>query len=108
MYTIRPATTADAAFLYELHVSAMRAVITATWGWDEPWQQRHFAARFAPETIQIIQVAGESAGMLELENSQTEFFVGNLKLLPAVQGRGLGTAVLRDVLAIATQENLRV
>jgi ribosomal protein S18 acetylase RimI-like enzyme len=108
MYTLRPATIADAAFLYQLHVAAMRDVVAATWGWDETWQRQHFAARFAPETIKIIQVTGEPAGMLELERRETEFFVGNLKLLPGVQGRGLGTAVLGDILAIAARENLPV
>jgi ribosomal protein S18 acetylase RimI-like enzyme len=108
VYTLRPATSADAVFLYELHVAAMRDVVTATWGWDEAWQQQHFAARFAPKAIQIIQVGGESVGMLELETRQTELFVGNLKLLPTVQSRGLGTAVLRDILAIAAHESIPV
>ena len=108
MYTLRPATSADAAFLYDLHVAAMRDVVAATWGWDEAWQRQHFASRFAPETIQIIQVTGEPVGMLELEKRLTEFFLGNLKLLPRVQDRGLGTDVLRDILAIAARENLPV
>lgn len=108
MYTLRPATIADAAFLYGLHVAAMRDVVTATWGWDDGWQQHHFAARFVPEAIQIIQITDELVGMLELERRETEFFVGNLKLLPSAQGHGLGTAVLRDVLASAARVNLPV
>ena len=105
MYTLRFATAGDATFLYELHVAAMRDVVAATWGWDDRWQQQHFAARFAPERVEIIQLAGKPVGMLELERRPTELFIGNLKLLPAVQGRGLGTAVLRDILADAAREN---
>jgi len=107
VYTLRSASTADAPFLYALHVAAMRDVITATWGWDDAWQQQYFAARFAPDKVQIIHIP-EPVGMLELEKRPTEFLVGNLKLLPTAQNRGLGTAVMRDILARAARENLPV
>jgi len=105
VYTLRPATRADAAFLYELHVAAMHDVVAATWGWDETWQRRHFASRFSPEAIQIIEVAGDAVGMLELQARPTEVFIGNLKLLPRVQARGLGSAVLGDILTMAAGEH---
>lgn len=107
-YTLRPATPADAAFLYDLHVAAMREVIAATWGWDEAWQRRHFDEHFAPERIQLIVVDGEPVGMLELEDRPDDVFVANLKLLPKMQGYGLGTAVMRGVLARAAGRGVPV
>jgi len=107
-YTLRPATPADAAFLYDLHVAAMRDVIEATWGWDGAWQRRHFDEQFSPERIQLIVVAGEPVGMLEVEDRPDDTFVANIKLLPKMQGHGLGSAVMRDVLARAAGRGVPV
>jgi ribosomal protein S18 acetylase RimI-like enzyme len=87
----------------------MRDVVVATWGrWDEAWQRLHFAAHFRPERVTILEVEHRPVGMLEVDDRAEERYVANLKLLPAVQGRGLGTAVLLEVLAAARRRGVPV
>jgi ribosomal protein S18 acetylase RimI-like enzyme len=107
-FTLRPATDADAPFLYALHRAAMHDAIAATWGWDEAWQRAYFAEHFVPEGIALIVHAGEAVGMLELRDRADDRYVANLKLLPEAQGRGLGTAVMRRVLAEAAARGVPV
>ncbi|OGT54764.1 MAG: hypothetical protein A3E01_18800 [Gammaproteobacteria bacterium RIFCSPHIGHO2_12_FULL_63_22] len=107
-FTVRPAHIADAAMLYELHVATMRQAIEATWGWDDTWQQQDFRARFLPEGTQIILVAGEVVGVLETEVRPEAFFVVNIKIKPDRQSTGIGTSVLRWVMATAASQHIPV
>ncbi len=107
-FTLRPATADDAEFLFALHAATMRDAVNATWGWDEAWQRDYFHAQFLPERIQMIEVSGETVGMLERVDQADECFIANVKILPAFQGSGLGTAVLRSVLASAARRQVPV
>jgi hypothetical protein len=43
-YELRPATAADYAFVYDLHVASMKPYVTQVWGWDEQTQAERFRA----------------------------------------------------------------
>ncbi len=105
-YTLRPATGADFAFLYDLHVACLREYVAQTWGWDEAVQRELFATNFAPARSQVVGVADEPIGALAVERHADAWFVANLAIAPAWQGRGLGAALLRDILATAAREGL--
>lgn len=98
MYLLRQATDADYDFLYTLHVQAMRPYIEATWGWQEEWQQEYFALKFDPRKRQVIQINGRDAGTLVIEERQGDVYLALIELLPAFQNRGIGTAILTDLL----------
>mgnify|MGYP002713107007 CR=1 FL=1 len=106
MYTLRPATQADYEFLYQLHKVAMKKYIEATWGWEESWQQDHFQAKWEPTKQQIIQVEGQDAGVLVVEQRDGAYYLGLLEILPAFQGCGVGTAVIQDFIAVAKKQVL--
>lgn len=101
MYTLRPATAADYAFLYDLHVAAMKPSVAQVWGWDEAAQAERFRERFDPATQRIVVVDGQDIGMLAVEQRPSELFLANLRILPAFQGQGWGTHIIRDLLARA-------
>lgn len=107
-WTLRPATAADREFLYELHRAAMRPYVEAVWGWDEGVQRDFFERRLEHEDSQVIEVDGERVGVLALEDRGEERILALVELLPARQGRGIGTAVLRSVLAEGRPVTLRV
>jgi len=107
-WALRPATEADYDFLYRLHVVTMKDYVAALWGWDEAVQQRIFRGRFNPARRQIIVVNGEDAGDLQVELGESELFVSSIHILPEYQGRGIGTAVLRDILQEARAASLPV
>jgi ribosomal protein S18 acetylase RimI-like enzyme len=108
MYSLRQATAADYDFLYDLHVSAMREHITATYGWDEAFVQNHFRDHFDLTRSQIVVVNGREAGVVAVERRSSEVYLANIEVMPAYQGRGLGTAIIRDILAGAQAAGLPV
>ncbi len=91
------ASESDREFLYELHCGTMREVIEQTWGWDEAWQRADFDRRFAEYTVSIIEAGGRTAGGLLLEWTPDSLYI-ELQVLPELQGRGIGTAVVQNVI----------
>jgi len=108
MYSLRQATHDDYDFLYQLHVEAMREYVEATWGWQEEWQQEYFARKFDPENRQIIQIDGQDAGVIVLEQRVEELYIGLIEILPAFQRRGVGTFIVRQLISTAHSDGLPV
>ena len=104
--TLRPATRDDEAFLFELHRAALGAYVEATWGWDDDWQRAHFAAHYAPSRNALIVRAahGEPAiGRISVTRHWRKVFLRDIELIAGERNRGLGTAVVRGVLALARE-----
>jgi ribosomal protein S18 acetylase RimI-like enzyme len=108
MVSLRQATNDDYNFLYQLHAAAMREYIEATWGWQETWQQEYFENKFNPTNRQIIQIDGQDAGVVIIEKHDQEFYLALIEILPAFQGRGVGTAIIRKIIAEAHSAGLPV
>ncbi|TCC57642.1 N-acetyltransferase [Kribbella pittospori] len=102
-YRFRPATGDDDAFVYELHRAAMGAVVEATWGpWDEAVQRGFHERSFSPDRLQIVMVGEVEAGAVDAEfETPTVFYIGRIEILPRFQGLGLGSRILRELLAAA-------
>jgi ribosomal protein S18 acetylase RimI-like enzyme len=98
MYTLRPATVADYAFLYELHVATMKPYVAQVWGWDEQVQAERYRHHFDPTQQRIVVADGQEIGMLEVQERPSDLFLANLRILPKFQGQGWGTYILRDLL----------
>lgn len=107
-YTLRPATQTDHDFLYRLHIAAIREAVEATWGWDEAFQRRHFEEHWDPAPRRIIVVEGQDVGMVQVETYAGELFLALIEVAPQWQGRGIGSAVIRDVQAQARKAGLPV
>lgn len=94
MYSLRQATSDDFTFLYQLHRESLREYVEATWGWQEEWQQDHFAQNFNPHNRQIIRIDEQDAGVIAVEQRDGERYIALIEILPAFQGRGVGTAII--------------
>lgn len=86
----------------------MREPIQKTWGWDEAWQRADFSRRFEQGAVSIIEVDGRPAGSLWLESRPDSIYISNFQVLPELQRRGVGTAVLHEVIAQATASGVAV
>jgi ribosomal protein S18 acetylase RimI-like enzyme len=76
----------------------MREVIEKTWGWDDMWQRGDFERRFGAYLASIIECEGRATGGLLLESKPDSIYIHELQVLPEYQGRGLGTAVVQQVI----------
>jgi ribosomal protein S18 acetylase RimI-like enzyme len=108
MYELRPVTLDDYDLIYRIHVDAMRDVVTQQYGWNESIVSAMFRDWFRPTIIQLILVDGQPAGLLAVRREPTEFYLSNIEIVPAYQGRGLGTAVVHGVLDEARRAGLPV
>src|SRR5689334_6470542 len=87
----------------------MRPYVEQTWGtWDDEAQEEFFRRNFSSQTVQIIEVEGKDAGLLNVEREPAELFLANLQIHPSQQNRGIGTAVIQDVVASAQSLGLSV
>jgi ribosomal protein S18 acetylase RimI-like enzyme len=102
-YELRPATPADYAFLYDLHVATMKPYVAQVWGWDEALQAERFRQHFDSSRLRIVVVDGQQIGMLEVEERPSDLFLVNLRILPQFQGRGWGTYIVHNLLRQAQE-----
>ena len=101
----RPALPEDVDFLYALHRSAMQTYVVQTWGeWDEDWQRARFEAHFDPALLRVIQFEGQDVGMLQVQERTEELFLVDLEILPRFQRRGIGTAVIQQLVELAASQ----
>jgi len=87
-------------------VAALRPSIEAMWGWDETLQRRIFTERFNPSNAQVIVIDGAIVGHLVVESHPREVFLARIALLPAWQGRGIGTHIVKGVVRRAEASGL--
>ncbi|MEV4755869.1 GNAT family N-acetyltransferase [Micromonospora sp. NPDC049559] len=98
---LRPATAADSEFCYRLHRAAMGCYVEAIWGWDETEQRGYHERGFDPAGTRIVVVDGRDCGSLSVEYRPAEIYLGRIELQPNRQGRGIGTRLIRQLLAEA-------
>ncbi|MBA3947200.1 MAG: GNAT family N-acetyltransferase [Herpetosiphonaceae bacterium] len=80
----------------------MREYVTQTWGaWDESFQLQRFSTWFKPDEFQIVMIDTEAVGVVSTEQRPQELFVRTVEILSTYQCRGLGSAVMRSILAQA-------
>jgi ribosomal protein S18 acetylase RimI-like enzyme len=101
--SLQPASQSDHEFLYRLHCATMRDYVDRTWGWDDDAQRIAFDIRLSTNPHQVILFDGDPVGMLEIEHHPTELVIANIQVLPEYQGRGIGSAVIREVIDLAQQ-----
>ncbi|MGH2609984.1 MAG: GNAT family N-acetyltransferase [Tepidiformaceae bacterium] len=104
----RLAAPSDSERLYAIHKAAMREYVVQTWGsWDEAEQHAFWREHWFPGR-EVIEVDGEMAGFLDVEDRDDGAWVGNIELDPRFQGQGIGTAILRDIQLDAARSGLDV
>jgi ribosomal protein S18 acetylase RimI-like enzyme len=109
--TLRPIGSADEDFLAAVYAST-RAEELAPVPWSDAEkaafcrmqfdaQHRYYLEHYTGATFDVIQVGGEPAGRLYVARWPDEFRIIDIALLPAYRNAGIGSAILKDLLAEA-------
>jgi len=108
---LRPMSDADLAFTAALYAST-RAEELAPVPWpgevkqaflaqQHAAQHAHYRQHYQGMHAMIVERRGAAIGRLYLYEMQTEIRIVDISLMPEARGQGIGTALLRDVLAEA-------
>ena len=100
-YRLADATVSDHDWLEKLRRTVYQDLFRATWGgWDEERHQRHFAECLKRGHVSIIEVGGSPVGMIQVFNEPNAVEVGEIQVQLTDQNRGIGAAVLLDIIAM--------
>lgn len=108
---LRPSTEADRGLLFEVY-AATRAAELAQVDWSDgdrraflamqfDAQDSHYRTYYPGATFDVVVVDGEPAGRLYVDRWPAEIRVVDIALLPQYRNAGIGTLLLRRVMAEA-------
>ncbi|MFJ8076300.1 GNAT family N-acetyltransferase [Streptomyces sp. NPDC096176] len=97
-WVTRPAGTADVEAIAELRAVVMRPDLERLCRFDEHRVRQRLRDSFSPQHTSVVLVAGAFAGCVTLRPADGGQWLEHFYLAPEVQGRGLGSAVLRTLL----------
>ncbi|MBW4582416.1 MAG: GNAT family N-acetyltransferase [Tildeniella nuda ZEHNDER 1965/U140] len=104
----RIATETDFDFLVDVHRQTFRGYVDHYWSWDEARQKEELREDFHAFPYEMICDQGEAAGIMCVIDQGEALFFHYIAILPTHQRQGLGTQLIRKVLAKAAERGLPV
>lgn len=108
MPTLRPVIPTDRDFLLLLYGSTREDELARIeWpdGAKETFveqqfsaQDRHYRANYPGASLDVIEVDGERVGRLYVHRGERDIRIMDIALAPGFRGRGIGTALLRELI----------
>jgi len=98
----------DLPFLEEVHVAALGPVALVGYGWPAFKLRAQFRSEIDITTCHVISVDGYRAGYVSIEDRDSFWYIDAIAIARSYQSKGIGTLVLRDVLAEAGTRPVRL
>lgn len=105
---LEPAVADDADALVAIRIAAMRESLERLGRFDPARARARFLDGFEPAHTRHVVVDGERVGFVVVKPDGDDLLLDHLYVLPAAQGRGVGAAVIADILAHADARRARV
>ena len=99
LFTLRQATAEDFPRCLGIRNEAMREYIEQIRGWDENYEERRFRGHFQPDKTRVILSDDRVIGFLGVREEDGALYIAQMYLIPEYQGQGIGTALMRELLA---------
>lgn len=116
--SLRPATNRDVGFLARVYASIRQQELSQTgWSQDEieaflniqfEVQRRFYKETYKNARFDIIESYGKPAGNFYVERLQDEIHIIDIALLPEYRNKGIGSKLIKQLLAEASDKNLPV
>jgi len=117
-YALRERTQGDIPFLSRLYASTREDELRVV-NWTDAQkaaflqdqfdkQHLHYLAHYPRAQWLVIEREGVPVGRIYLEQTPSEIRLMDLALLPAIRGQGIGTALMRSLIAHADQVGLAI
>ncbi|MEU8423000.1 GNAT family N-acetyltransferase [Micromonospora sp. NPDC048835] len=97
-WKLRPASMADVEAVAELRAVVLRADLERLGRYDAQRVRQRLRDGFAPAYTWVVEVGGGLAGCVALRPAADAHWLEHFYLAPQLQGSGIGTAILRDLL----------
>ncbi|MDQ6815212.1 MAG: GNAT family N-acetyltransferase [Bacteroidota bacterium] len=98
-FSLVNATEADSEFVYQLKKTVLKEYVEKTWQqWDEAFQKRFHKENYSVTNTRIIKIDRNAIGTIDLKEGETSIFVSGLYILPEFQSKGIGSAILEQLL----------
>jgi len=98
----------DIDALASIRVRAMRESLSRIGRFNADVARARLAETFDPLTCRFIVVDGSKVGVIDVRERAAHILIHHLYLLPAYQGVGIGSTILRQILADARRLGLPV
>jgi len=116
--TLRLIGENDRDLLYRIYASTREQELAQV-AWDEAQkaaflrmqfdaQYRYYQANYPNAQFEVILLNGEPAGRLYVDRRPSEIRIVDIALLPEYRGQGIGSALLRELLAEGARAGLPV
>jgi ribosomal protein S18 acetylase RimI-like enzyme len=117
--TLRPIRDEDRDFLRRLYASTREDELAQVTDWSAEQkeafltqqfeaQHHHYQTHYSGASFDLILDDGDPIGRLYVSRWEREIRVVDVALVPAVRGRGVGTALLRDLFAEGARTGKKV
>ena len=98
-FEVRQATPGDRDTIYRIKRETIRPYVEQVWGWDEELQERRFCESYDHTATQVVVVDGLAVGLLRVSERESAVFIDQVEITPKYQGQGIGTALIKDIVA---------
>lgn len=108
-YGIRSITENDYEFIYRAKKEAYQKYVEQYYGkWEEEQQKEYFKAfiKKYKEGTHIISLNGSDIGFYNEVVVEDKYEIGNICIAPEYQNKGLGTAILKELLKKNTDKSV--
>lgn len=102
---LQPACDQDFTFARDVYFATMRGIIESLFGWDQVREEENFASFFKLDETRIITADGRNVGWIQEQIDDTSINLGSFHVITEMQRRGIGTHVLRRLLACAADQS---
>ncbi|MFF3448649.1 GNAT family N-acetyltransferase [Streptomyces sp. NPDC002667] len=107
-WELRPASLRDVDAVAELRAVVMRPDLERLGRYDPQRVRRRLRDAFDPAHTWVIEVGGAFAGSVALRPARDGRLLEHFYLAPGLQGRGIGSDVLRELLERCDRDGARV